>query len=123
MFCGTANDIGVTDIQPVDVLDKSICIKLRNLHNALMAFLCSFKHFVFAVICIACKVSDIGDVHYVLYFVTEKSKSSVKNIKKNIRTKVSDMCIIVNCRTAAVKTDKTFFYWLKFLQGFSHRVE
>lgn len=56
-------------------------------------------------------------------FVAEESERFVQNVKENIRAQISDVGVIVDGRTAAVKSNEAFFDWLEFLKIFSHRIE
>ena len=114
--------IRMADIQSINIFHKGFCIKLCNFQNRLMPFFRRFFHFVFASITIACQMTYIGNVHYMIDFVAEHGKGFVEYIQENIRTQIADMCIVVNSRSATVKTALTFSYRFKILHAMPHSV-
>ena len=122
MFCGTANHIRVADIHRINIFHKSVGIKVGNFKNTLVALSRRFLHFIFTVVAIIRKVSNVSNIHYMLDFITEQRKSLIKNIKKNISTQISNMRIVVNRRTAAVKTNLSFNNRLKLFHFSSHSI-
>ena len=118
-----ANHIGVTDIQCVDVLHKSVGVEFRHFKDRLMPLLRRFEHFVVTVVAVARQMPHIGDVHDMRNIVAEVRKRLVENIQKNIGAQVPDMRVIVNRRPAAVKSDMIFVNRNKVLHRASHRVK
>ena len=122
MFCCLTDYIRVTDIQSIDILHKSVCIKTCNLQNRLMALFGRFFHLVLAVITVSGQMSNVCNIHYVLDVISKQSQSLIKNVQEYVSAKVSDMRIIVNCRTAAIKTYMAFCNRMKILHFASHSV-
>jgi len=48
-------------------------------------------------------------------FITKIGKCFIKDIEKNVSTEVPDMRIVVNCRTASIKTNESFMNWFEIL--------
>ena len=116
MLSRLADDIRPDYVQPVDVIEKSVRVEFGDFKNRLVAFLCRLEHFVLALVCVSCKMSDVGYVHHVLFVVSEESERAVKRVKKDVGAEVSDVRVVVDGRSAAVKAHKTlvnrneFFY-------------
>ena len=123
MLSGLADYVRVADIEGIDVLHKSVGVIFCYFKDALMPLFGSFEHFVIAVVAVACEVSYIGDVHYMLDVIAQIGKGFVENVKENIGTEIADMRIIVNRRTTAVKTDMIFMYRHEILHSVSHCVK
>ena len=118
-----ADNVGVADVQRVNIFHKGIGIELGHFQHGLMAFFGSLYHFVVTVVAIASQVSYIGDVHNVFDVVTQIRKRLVQNVQKDIGAQVSDVGIVVYRRSASVKAHVTRRNRLEFLHGMSHRVE
>ena len=108
MLSRLADNIRMANIERVNVGHKSVRVKFCNVENALMALFSSFYHFVFAVVSISCQMSNVRNIHDMLNVVTQISQSFVQNIQKNVSAKVSNVGVVVNCRSAAIKTDIFF---------------
>ena len=85
-----------------------------------MLFFRSLHHLVFTVVAVTAEMTNVRDVHYVLLVITKESQGAVKGIKKNVCAKVSDMRVVVDCRAASIKADKSVCNRLEFLYFASH---
>lgn len=82
---------GTLDVQLRAVLEESVCVILRYLHNRLMLTLCALQHLVIARVTVACQMSYIGNVHYTLYIVTDIAQVLFKHILHNVAAQIP-MC-------------------------------
>lgn len=53
-------------------------------------------------------IIDIGEIHEGIDLVAEKSQTSDDDILKSVATEISDMGMIVDSRTTAIKLDFVF---------------
>ena len=123
MLCCLADYVRAADIQRINVRKKGIRIEFCNFQNGLVLFLRSLKHLILSVISITGKVANVRYIHDVLFVVAKKSKGSVKSVQKNVCPQVSYMGIIVNSRSASVKTAESRPNRHKFLHLASHCVK
>ena len=119
--CLTCN-IRAKNVKSVYVVKKCISIEFCNIHYSLVLFFCCFYHFIFAVITVASKVSNVCNIHDMFFVVPKECKGSVKSVKENVCPQISNMCIVVNSRSTAVKTNKAFFNWFEFFYFVTHCV-
>jgi len=122
VFCRLADDIRPDYVQPVNVIEKSVRVEFGDFKNRLMAFLSCLEHFVLALVCVSGKMPDVCYVHNVLFVVSEESERAVKRVKKNVGAEISDVRVVVDGRSAAVKSHKTFVNRNEFFHLAAHCV-
>ena len=122
MLSSATHNIWFFNIQTLNIIKKRLSIKISNLQNRLFTFLSLFYHFIFTIISVATQMTNISNIHYMLFFITQKTKSSIKNIQKYISSQISNMSIIINSRTTSIKTTKTILQRLKFLHFTTHSI-
>ena len=120
MFSCTADNIRMTDIHCIHILHKGVCIKICNFKNTLMTLSSRFFHFIFTVVAVICKVANISNIHYMLNFIAEQSECFIKNIKEYVSAQVSDMRIVIYCRSTTIESNLTFYERLELLHFVSH---
>lgn len=109
VVCSLTYHLRSFNVQRLLVSKESISIELGYIPYALSCLTASLSKLVLSIISVSCKVTNIGDVHYMLYTISCFLKSLVKDIFKDECSEVSDMRIVVDCRSATVHTDLSFF--------------
>ena len=118
-----AYDIRADYVECIQILKKSVRIKFCDFQDRFVAFLCGLQHLVFACIGISGQVSNVGDVHDMLFVETQICERAVKGVQENVCPQVSDVCIIVNRRSASVETDVSRCDRGEILHAASHCIE
>ncbi len=69
-----------------------------------MLALCAFQHLIVARISVACKMTDVGDIHDTLNVKSCKAQIFFENILHNIAAQIAYMSVMIHGRTAGVHT-------------------
>ncbi len=109
VVCSLTYHLRSFNVQRLLVGKECISVELSYIPYTLSCLTASFSKLVLSIISVSCKVTHIGDVHYMLHTISCFLKSLVKDIFKDECSEVSDMRIVVDCRSATVHTDLSFF--------------
>ena len=70
-----------------------------------MLALCALEHLVLALVGVARKVADVGDVHDALDVIAGIAQILFKNVLHDVRAEVSDVRKVIHRRAAGVHLD------------------
>ncbi len=135
MSCGTRKIVSLQNIHLVFVAMKCFGIEIRDFLRSLSArggsafgglfsFQC-YEHFVFTCVSLSDVVSsempDVGNVFYKPDFVAGVFEIAPQNIRRHIRTQISNMDIIINRRSAGINGNfslvEGFEFFFRFCEG------
>ena len=91
------------DVQLRAVIEKRVCIELRDFHDGFILALRTLEHFVFACVSVTGKMSDVGNVHDTQHIQTGIAQVFFENILHDVGAEVADMRIVVNGRSAGIE--------------------
>ena len=115
-------DIRTDYMQSFLITEKGLGIEFSYVPDTLASLSCRLLHLVFSVIAISSKMSDIGYIHHMLYLISGIFKSSLQDILKNICSQISDVSIVINCRTTTIHRDMTWHDRYKIFNTSRHCV-
>ena len=119
---GLAYRTGTGDVEMLLIAEERIGVEAGDVPDAFSGFLSPLADLVLAVVAVSGEVTDIGDVHDVVNLITSMFKCPVEQILEDICSQVSDVGIIIDCRSAAVHGDLSWFDRDKFLNAPGHRI-
>ena len=103
--CCRLNNVGGLDVELCAVGEKRIGVELRNLHDGLVLALCALEHLVLALVGVAGKVADVGNIHNAFDVIADVAQILFKNVLHDVRAEVSDVRKVVHRRAAGVHLD------------------
>ena len=106
--------IRAKNIHRVHCVKIFLGVELSNLHRLQLFQSCLFLNLIFTTIAIVLQMSDIGNVSYISYFVSQKFKKAVNRIESQSRSCVSQVSLSVNGWSANIHSYKRIIKWLKF---------
>ena len=118
-----AYNVGLGNVQPLKILKKRVGVKLGNFKHRLPALARRLYHLVLALIVIARKMSNVRDIHNVLFFITQIGERAVEHIQKHIGAQIADMGVIIHRGTAAIKPRFARSYGNKILHCPAHCIK
>ena len=107
--------LGSSDIQLFEIFEEYARVKLRYLVRRFFLFARSLLHLVFALVLIAGKVTDVGNVHNAFELIAVVFQHATEKIHEHVRSQVAYMRKAVYGGSAAVHADLTLFYRFEIL--------
>ena len=111
------DDLRALDVELVAIGEERIGVVLGNLKNRFMLTLCALEHLVLTRVAVAGKVTDVGDVHYSGYVVSEIAEIFFKHVLHCIRTKIAYMGKMINSGAAGVHSNLALYSGLELILG------
>ena len=100
--CCRFHHLRAANIQLPAVLEESIGVVLRNLHDGLMLPLGALQHFILAGVRVGGQVAHIGDVHDPFYIVPNITQILIQHILHNIGAQIANVGEMIHCGAAGI---------------------
>ena len=75
-----------------------------------------FNHFVISRIGIRREMTDVGNIDRLFNLISKIFKGSAKNVCRNISAQITNVSIVVNCRSAIIHSHFVGFNWFKIFK-------
>ena len=102
---GGLHDVGTLDVELLAVGKEGVGIELRDLHDGLVLALGALEHLVLALVGVARKVADVGDVHDAVDAVACEAEVLLQHILHDVAAQIADVGKVIDSRAAGVHLD------------------
>ena len=115
-------DAGRQYVQCVHRLMIPVQIILNHFHRLQLFQACFLSDLVFSTVGIMLQVTNIRNITYITYFISQMFQIPKQDIKRNRRTRMSEMRISIDRWSANIHTDKRFVQRNKLFLSTGQRV-